>query len=180
MEAFYLAERNRTLKSISHTNAHNPSPWWMALVFAGGIFALGMGVAGVAFARNRTTGGAKALNDYNFPGASSSAPFWLVWLIIYPCMGVATWLVWRRRREVRVQEPLLIFTVSLFQGFTFWLSRSVQMTQIIDGTGFMLAYATAWIYSRYSKAAALWLSPWLLWMPFTFILKLGWLDWLFR
>ncbi len=91
-------------------------------------------------------------------------------------MGVATWLVWRRRHEVHVQEALLLFAVSLVQGFTFWLSQSVQMTQIIDGTGFMLAYVTAWSYSRYSKAAALWLLPWLRWMPFTFILKIGWLN----
>jgi benzodiazapine receptor len=162
-------------KPSHNIRSSHSSPWWMALVFAGGVFALGMGVAGVAFAR-RSTKGAKALDAYNFPGTSSSTPFWLVWFIIYPCMGVATWLVWRRRNMVRVQEPLLIFAVSLVQGFTFWLSQSVRMTQIIDGTGLMLAYSTAWIYSRYSKAAALWLIPWLLWMPFTFILKLGWLN----
>ncbi len=158
------------------TPSHNSSSWWIALVFAAGVFALGMGVAGVAFVRTRLKGGRGALKAYNFPGASSSAPFWLIWLVIYPCMGVATWLVWRRRKEARVQEPILLFTVSLLQGFTFWLSQSVQMTQIIDGTGLMLAYATAWTYSRYSKAAVLWLLPWLLWMPFTFILKLGWLN----
>ena len=163
------------ISKLPHSNSRHSSPWWMALVFAGGVFALGMGVAGVAFTQTRAKG-AKALDAYNFPGASSSTPFWLVWFIIYPCMGVATWLVWRRRNVVRVQEPLLIFVVSLVQGFTFWLSQSVRMTQIIDGTGLMLAYTTAWIYSRYSKAAALWLIPWLLWMPFTFILKLGWLN----
>ena len=95
-------------------------------------------------------------------------------------MGVATWLVWCRRYEVRVQEPLLFFAVSLIQGFTFWLSQSVRMTQIVDGTGFMLAYATAWVYSRYSNVTVLWLLPWLLWMPFTFILKLGWFNRFFR
>jgi tryptophan-rich sensory protein len=122
----------------SRISLNHSSPWWMALVFAGGVFALGMGVAGLAFARTRKKG-VKALDAYNFPGRSSSTPFWLVWLIIYPSMGVATWLVWRRRKDVHVYEPLLIFAVSLVQGFTFWLSQSLRMTQIIDGTGLMLA-----------------------------------------
>jgi hypothetical protein len=49
------------ISKLSYTNSRHSSPWWMALVFAGGVFALGMGVAGVAFARTRTKG-AKALD----------------------------------------------------------------------------------------------------------------------
>jgi len=45
---------------------------------------------------------------------------------------------------------------------------------LVDAAGLVLAYAQAGAYSRHSRAAALGLLPWLVWMLITTALK-AWL-----
>jgi len=103
-------------------------------------------------------------------------PAWLfagVWIVAYPCMGIATWLVWRTRDRGDVSVPLIVFGAALLQTLSFWLTNSLQMTAVIDATGILFAYTTAWVYSRYQRTAVWWLLPWLVWMPITFLIKLA-------
>jgi hypothetical protein len=65
-----------------------------------------------------------------------------------------------------------VFAVALLQTMSFWLTNSLRMTAVMDATGMVLAYAVAWVYSRYAKNAVWWLLPWLLWMPTTLAIKL--------
>jgi tryptophan-rich sensory protein len=102
-------------------------------------------------------------------------PAWLftaVWLVAYPGMGVATWLIWRLRDRVDVTVPLAIFGAGFLQSLSFWATNSVRMTALIDATGILLSCTVAWVYSRYARATVWWLLPWLAWMPITFAFKL--------
>ncbi|MEM8535918.1 MAG: TspO/MBR family protein [Chloroflexota bacterium] len=139
-----------------------------------GMFAVGMLAIGMVTALLATT---FLPNDvFTAQNEPAFAPiawlFWSVWIVIYPSMGIATYLVWRLRGVEDVTLPLLLFVVSLLQGLSFWLSDTVRMTTIIDATGLLLSYAVAYAYSRHSRAAVLWLLPLLIWMPITLALKI--------
>ncbi|MDJ0755157.1 MAG: tryptophan-rich sensory protein [Ardenticatenaceae bacterium] len=137
--------------------------------FAAGMLAIGMGVSFLAM----TFLPIDVFTPQNVPEfASFGWIFWAVWIVIYPSLGVATYLIWKRRHVEDVTLPLLLFGVSLIQGFTFWLSDTVRMTTVIDGTGLLFSYTLAFVYYRHSKSAALWLLPLLIWMPITLILKI--------
>ena len=153
-------------------NARKPSvnvytPWWLPLSFAGSVLGVGVTVAFLSILSSQGGGSAQEISAGPLPGWV----FWAVWLIIYPAMGVSTFLVWRKRREADVRLPLALSAVAFLQNLSFWLSRSLGTTVAIDAIGLVLAYFTAWVYSRTSRAAATWLLPWLVWMPITTVLK---------
>lgn len=116
------------------------------------------------------------------PGASTRIgldvvpiPAWVftaVWLVAYPGMGVATWLVWQRRTGADVTVPLAIFGAALLQTLSFWLTNSIRMTAVIDATGVVLACTVAYVYGRNARSAVWWLLPWMVWMPITLGVKL--------
>ena len=142
--------------------------WRMAVVFAAGVFITGMIVSFAGITANPTG----VFIPENVPALTlPSWIFWVVWLVIYPCMGVATWCIWRLRQQADVSIPLVLFTVTLLQNFSFWLSTNVAMTTVIDATGLLLAYTLAWVYGWNDKAAACWLAPLLVWMPITTLFK---------
>lgn len=142
----------------------SPARWYVPLLFALGTLIAGMIPALIAFAF-----GGQAVNSVS---DSALGSFWVVWIAIYPSMGIATWYIWRQRLDMDVSIPLVLFAASFIQGLTFWLSNNVQMNSVIDMTGLGLAYIVAWVYGRYSRRALYWLIPWLIWMPFTTLLKI--------
>jgi tryptophan-rich sensory protein len=102
-------------------------------------------------------------------------PAWLftvVWMIIYPGIGVAAWQIWRIRARVDVSVPLAILGAGMLQSLSFWLTNSLRMTALIDATGVLLACTVAYVATRYAKTAGWWLLPWLVWMPITLGVKL--------
>jgi tryptophan-rich sensory protein len=143
------------------------APWLGAIGFAVALLALGLGVAFLALATRPALEGVVEQPDLLFP----PWVFWAVWLLIYPAQGVALWLIWRQRRAKNVSAPVILFAVAWLQNLTFWLTDSLVTTAFIDTVGLALAYATAWLFARYSRAAARWLLPWLIWMPITTVLK---------
>lgn len=151
----------------STTLSSSPSRW-TAVLFALGVLFVGMLPGQLAFWLDPNTGARIGLGVVPISAGMFSA----VWLIAYPGMGIATWLVWQSRSEQDISIPLAIFAVALLQTLTFWFTTSVYMTAVIDGTGLLLAYTVAWVYSRYRKTAVWWLLPWLLWMPITFSIKI--------
>lgn len=145
------------------------SSCWVALLFAMGVLGAGMLAAVLAIRRSP-------------PEMIASGPlpdwaFWAVWVLIYPCMGVASWLVWRQRQRQPVAGVLLLFGVALAQNLSFWLAPDLVVVALVDLIGCALAYLVAWRYAGVDPAAAWWLLPWLLWMPITTALKL-WLLWI--
>ena len=162
-------EQNKTV-AIQTRSAYQPNgaPHWTALLFAVTVLGIGMLPGALSFALDTTTSTRIGLGVVPIP----VWVFRLVWLIAYPSMGIATWLVWRRRREVDVAVPLVVFGVALLQTLSFWLVDSIRMIAVIDATGVILAYTVAWVYARHVRAAVWWLLPWLIWMPITFVVKL--------
>jgi len=114
---------------------------------------------------------ARKPNNARKPSVNVYTPWWLPLSFAGSVLGVSTFLVWRKRREADVRLPLALSAVAFLQNLSFWLSRSLGTTVAIDAIGLVLAYFTAWVYSRTSRAAATWLLPWLVWMPITTVLK---------
>jgi tryptophan-rich sensory protein len=101
-------------------------------------------------------------------------PAWVfitVWLVVYPGMGWAAFTVWRSDRA-QASVPLAVLGCAFFITLAFWLTNGLLMTATIDAINLLMAWTTIWVFSRYSKRAALALVPWGLWMPVTFALKL--------
>lgn len=97
--------------------------------------------------------------------------FVVVWLVIYAGMGLAAWQL-KRDVSTGAEVPLAVLVAGFLQTTLFWLSDSLRAVAVADATGVLLAVTTVWVFSRYSRAAARWLLPWLVWMPITLILKI--------
>jgi tryptophan-rich sensory protein len=143
----------------------------MAIVFAFSILAIGLGTAFIALALRPALQPAAGVSAE--PVSSLIPPwiFWAVWLIIYPAQGIALWYIWRLRTATNIGGALAWFAVAFVENLCFWLTSSLLITAVIDTIGLVLAYMVAWVFRRYSTVAALWLLPWLLWMPITTIFK---------
>lgn len=145
-------------------------PWGGAMLFAAGVLGLGLLAAALGMTY-RPTGGTTT------GGPLPAWVFWAIWIVIYPGMGVATWLVWRQRERQPVRGALLLFGVALAQNLSFWLAPDLAGVAMVDLAGCALAYLVTCRYARIDRAAGWWLLPWLVWMPLTTALKL-WLLWL--
>jgi tryptophan-rich sensory protein len=105
------------------------------------------------------------------------AIFAYAWMVIYPAMGVATWLVWARRGRPGATEALAVFGL----GFLFYLAflpiaaaaHDQRVTAMLDIFGLVCGYVAAWVYWRVDARTVLWMTPLLLWMPTTTLLKLA-------
>ena len=144
------------------------SSWWVCLVFALTVLMIGMIPGQLTFALDPDAAARIGLESIDLPA-------WVfigAWLINYPAMGVASFLVWLTRGERDVSIPLSIFAAALLQTLMFWFTDSLRMTAVIDATGILFACVVAWVYSRYSTAAVWCLMPWVVWMPVTLGIKL--------
>jgi translocator protein len=145
-----------------------PSAWWTAILFAAGVLLIGNIPSTLTFALDPNA--VQRIGLESIP-----VPAWVftgVWLIAYPCMGIATWLVWRKRYEANVSIPLVIFAAGLLQAQAFWLTNGLHMTAVIDALVLLIAYTVAYVYYQFDRRTLWWLLPWLLWMPTTFAIKL--------
>ncbi len=163
--------------TVTSTPAQIEAPW-LPYAFALGTLAVGMVSAVLSF---MTAGAHSASNPAGvLPSLWPPAwVFWLVWIVIYPCAGVATWRVWRQRRQFDVRGALVLYGVDIL-GALFFLplsnltANSPAVLTLLDANGLLGTSALAWLYSRYEKAAVWWLLPFLVWMPLTLTLK-AWL-----
>jgi benzodiazapine receptor len=158
---------------------HKPTirfSWRMALLLAVGILLLGMSDALLSML---FTHGNPAKNFlYRYPPIwPADWVFWVVWIVIYPCLGVATAFIWQHRHAVPIRRALICFVVLLAVTLLFLpLSAVVQGNPIgltlMDASAFLLSYALAWVYGRVTRMALWWLVPLLLWTPVTLLLKI--------
>jgi tryptophan-rich sensory protein len=110
------------------------------------------------------------------PPASWFGP---VWTVLYALMGFAAWLVWRERKQIRVQVAIALFVVQLvFNALWTWIFFAwrqgalafVEMVILL-----WLIIATSIAFWRVSKLAAALLIPYLAWVGFA--TALTWFVW---
>lgn len=109
---------------------------------------------------------------------SWNPPNWLfgpVWTVLYICMAVAAWLVWRQGGWGQAHWPLTLFSVQLalnaawswiFFGFHMPGAAFVEVLILLAAIA-----ATAVAFWPKSKAAAILMSPYLLWVAFASVLN---------
>lgn len=144
------------------------SPGWTGLLFAAIPLIIGFIPPSLVFGLNPN-----AASDIGL--TALTIPAWVfigVWVIAYPSMGMAAWLLWKLRSQLDACVPIGILIAGFIISLSFWLTNSLRMTATLDAITLILAWTTLWVFSRYSRRAALWLLPWAIWMPITFGVKL--------
>ncbi len=103
---------------------------------------------------------------------SWAPPGWVfgpVWISLYTMMGVAAWLVWRSNAPSR-RSALAWFAVQLVLNAAwtpvFFGARSLGGGLIVIVTLVIAIIATIAAYRRVSRAAAVLMIPYLLWVSF--------------
>lgn len=154
----------------------NVDAWWTAVPFVAACqiaSALGAWLSGVAKPNPWIDETAKP---------ALWPPFWVfpaVWSAINnPSLGVATWLVWRKRRERQILPALRMFAAELLYSFGFlplvYRVKQRSFYTAMDAIGLLLAGLTARSYARTSRAAGWAIAPFVAWMAFTTVIKALW------
>ena len=107
--------------------------------------------------------------------------FWVVWFVIYPCWGYATYLIWRLRSELDVRGVLAFAAGSFVSGLFFMPVAALSgnnpgVMTLGDLNGVATAWIAVWVYGLYGSASRLFMLPLAIWMPITLALKI--LYWL--
>lgn len=100
-----------------------------------------------------------------------------VWTALYAMMAVAAWLVWRRRRDVDVRRPLVIFGVQLalnvvWSGLFFW-GRNPGLALFEIVLLLVAVLLTTRTFRRVSPIAGALLLPYVAWVGFATYLNAG-------
>lgn len=111
--------------------------------------------------------------------APPAAVFGPVWTLLYMCMAVAAWLVWRERGFARARGALGLFLLQLgVNALWSWLFFGWHL----GGAAFadilvllVLIVATLVAFARIRRAAAWMLAPYLAWVCFA--TALNWSVW---
>lgn len=98
--------------------------------------------------------------------------FWVVWLILYPTMGLAAGHVWLQRAASDIRGAMTFYASILLTNFMFLPIANVSngnpaIMTFMDVNGVLTSALLGWIFSRYSRQAFYWLLPLILWMPVT-------------
>ena len=105
-------------------------------------------------------------------------PGWIfgpVWTILYITMGIAAWLVWLQRHNVRVHLALALFGIQLlFNGLWTFLFFGLRNPGIALVDILMLWFAIAFTLMAFwqkSRTAGILLTPYLSWVSFAVYLN---------
>jgi benzodiazapine receptor len=99
-----------------------------------------------------------------------------VWITLYALMGIAAWLVYERgRKGANVRRPLSIFVAQLVLN-VLWSIMFFGIHHILGGFVIIVALwvliaATIKLFWPVSKAAAILLGPYLVWVGFATVLN---------
>ena len=142
---------------------------WLAVTFAAAA------VGGIASAR---AGEFYAALDRP-AWAPPSSVFGPVWTVLYACIGVAAWLVWRDRGWRGARGALTLFLVQLALNalwtwlFFVWRLGAVAFAEIVVLVALIVATAVA--FARVRPLAGALLVPYAAWV--TFATALTWALW---
>jgi tryptophan-rich sensory protein len=113
---------------------------------------------------------------------SWAPPAWLfapVWSVLYLCMGIAAWLVWRARGLYGARNALTLFVVQLAANALWtWLFFAWQRGALASGeivVLWLLIAATIIAFWRIQPRAGALLLPYLAWVSFA--TALSWACW---
>ena len=146
--------------------------WNVLAFFSIGTLVVGMLTAYLSFSLfplNRT---------YNLPVVYPPQwLFWVIWLILYPTMGLAAGHIWLKRAEFDVRGALIFYASILLTNVMFLPIANVSngnpaIMTFMDINGVLTAGLLGWLFSRYSTPAFYWLLPLLIWMPITATVKI--------
>jgi tryptophan-rich sensory protein len=111
------------------------------------------------------------------PWAPSAGVFGPVWSVLYTLMGVAAWLVWRAPHRSKVALSLFVAQLAanaLWSWLFFaWHRGALAALEVL--VLLLLIVATAVAFWRISRAAAVLLFPYALWVSFASLLT--WSVW---
>lgn len=106
-----------------------------------------------------------------------SGVFAPVWTTLYIMMGVAAWLVWRRRGERRVAGPLGLFVAQLclnaLWSYLFFGLHLPAVAALEIVILFVLIVVCAAAFGRVRPAAGLLLVPYVVWVAFASALNIA-------
>jgi tryptophan-rich sensory protein len=146
-----------------------------SLAVLAGCLAASYGAAAIgnALAGGQWDGWYEALRKPAF-----NPPGWVfgpVWTVLYACMGVAAWLVWRRRGLRRGAPALLLFAGQLLLNAAwtplFFGLRSPGLA-LVDIAGlWVMIVLTTWAFFRASRLAGWLMVPYLGWVSFAAVLN---------
>jgi tryptophan-rich sensory protein len=139
-----------------------------ALAFAGGVLAIGIISAFIGFLLTDPSRSVQTL-----PTLLSLPPwfFWVVWIVIYPALGVATYLVWQTPTSLGRRMALVYFTLYLASNIAFLpinaLIPGVWTAFTLDVIGGIAGIGLAVAFYRVAPRSLPWLLPLLVWLPIT-------------
>lgn len=105
------------------------------------------------------------------------AVFSPVWTLLYTMMGVAAWLVWKRRPQRRVAVPMTLFGIQLalnvaWSGLFFAMQRpGLAAIEIVILWAAIVAAIVS--FFRYSKPAGWLMVPYVLWVTYAASLNIA-------
>jgi tryptophan-rich sensory protein len=143
-----------------------------ALAFAGGVLLIGLLAAWIGFLLTDTSQPVTAL-----PSLLPLPPwfFWMVWIVIYPALGLAAWHIWRARGVPGQRTAMLYFVVYLILNASFVplvaLIPGIWTAFLLDVVGLVGAIVLALLFRRVAPASVFWLVPLLIWLPITTLNK---------
>ncbi len=115
----------------------------------------------------------------DLPKPSKWPPQWvfpIAWSAVnYPCLGVATWRIWRRRCESDVAPQLANFAALMAHNILFGAivnrAKRTDVYVLMDILGVVNASALLSSYARMDRRAGVILSPLLSWALYTTAIK---------
>ena len=105
-------------------------------------------------------------------------PAWVfgpVWTLLYTMMGIASFLIWKKRGTIRVSKALAFYGVQLIfnilWSMLFFGSKNIGLALIEIIVLWVLIFITLKEFYKINKNAALLLIPYLLWVTFASFLN---------
>jgi tryptophan-rich sensory protein len=100
-----------------------------------------------------------------------------IWTLLYLLMGVSGWMVWRRRENVEIPLPMVLFgvqlTLNVAWSLVFFGLRQPGLAALEIVLLWLAIAANLWAFARVSRAAAWLLVPYLAWVSFAMLLNVA-------
>ncbi len=116
----------------------------------------------------------------DLPKPSGWPPQWIfpiAWSAVnYPCLGLATWRVWRKRQEIDVTSQLATFAALMAHNVLFGAvvnrAKRTDVYVMMDMLGMVNASVLLVGYLRSDRRAGAFLIPFLAWAGYTTVIKI--------
>lgn len=101
--------------------------------------------------------------------------FSVVWPLLYLLIGIASWLVWKKRKEHAIAFPLFIYffqlLLNLFWSVIFFKLHFIDLALLEMYLLIIFTVFNLMVFWKVSKLATVLLVPYLVWIGFAFSLN---------